>query len=405
MTPRHLLRVAATAALAAWLAGCGTPTLPLPPPPAVDPPRQGRSHQLIATIAATAPARDEALRRALAVDHGLREVGHFPLASIGVQCVVYEAADAAALAAALERLSRDARVDSVQRNQTFDVLESPGRGWRSLAYGAAAIGADRARRVATGRGVRVAVIDTGVDRRHPDLLGRIVDSANFVERGEAGFDDDAHGTAVAGVVAARNGLGVAPEAELVALKACWHPAPGAQAMCSSWTLARAVDHAMRSGAQVMNLSLSGPVDPLLTRLLVTAHGRGTTIVAAAADGDAGPGFPASLGQALAVVASDARGRVLPRAWGARSTLLAAPGVEVVTTVPRQGHALQSGSSLAAAHVSGVAALLLQHVPGLAPQQLAQIVAASARPAAADGAARIVDVCAALAQASGQPACR
>jgi subtilisin family serine protease len=173
-------------------------------------------------------------------------------------------------------------------------------------------------------------------------------------------------------------------------------------------LAKAVDHAIRSGAQVMNLSLAGPVDPLLTRLLVAAHGRGTTIVAAAADGAAGPGFPASLGHVLAVVASDARGQVVPRVWTARdvrSTLLAAPGVEVVTTVPRQGHALQSGSSLAAAHVSGVTALLLQHVPGLAPQQLAQIVAASARPAAADAAARIVDACAALAQASGKPACR
>jgi subtilisin family serine protease len=400
--PRHLLRVVALAALTTLFAGCGSLAPPPAGTPATDPPRQGRSHQLIVTLAATDPARDDALRRALAADHALREVGHFPLESIGVLCVVYEASDAPALAASLDRLARDARVESVQRNQSFGLLDAPDRGLRSLAYGAAAIGADRAQRIATGRGIRIAVVDTGVDRRHPDLQGRVTESANFVEHGEAGFDDDAHGTAVAGIVAARGGLGVAPEAALIALKACWHPAPGAQAVCSSWTLAKAVDHAIRSGAQVMNLSLAGPADPLLTRLLATAHRRGTTIVAAAADGAAGPGFPASLDHVLAVVASDARGLVAPRPWDARKTLLAAPGVEVVTTMPRQRHALQSGSSFAAAHVSGVAALLLQHAPGLTPEQVAQIVAASARPAA--GATGIVDVCAALARVPGAPAC-
>ena len=126
--------------------------------------------------------------------------------------------------------------------------------------------ADLAHRWATGKGVHVAVIDTGVETGHPDLLGQIGLTATFVEGGEQTFDQDHHGTAVAGVIAARadNGIGtfgIAPGVTLTALKACWPPTPGtAEALCSSWTLQRAVNTAIEARVQLLNLSLAGPPD-------------------------------------------------------------------------------------------------------------------------------------------------
>jgi subtilisin family serine protease len=402
------------AAVAAAFACAGCSGLVQPPQRVSqhDAPRQGRVHQLIVTLAGDAQAHWDTMRQGLAADYDMREAGAFPLASIRVQCVVYELSDEPTLEALLERLARDARVESVQRNQAFDAFEAPappGRGYRALAYGAAAIRADLAHRSSTGKGVRVAVVDTGVDRRHKGLRGRVAQSANFVEHGEISFDDDRHGTAVAGIIGAHDEqhatvLGIAPEAELIAIKACWHVAAGAKALCSSWTLAKAVDYAIDARAQVLNLSLAGPPDALLARLLTAAHGRGMTIVAATTDSSAGPGFPASLEAVLAVVASDVRDHVSTPAWPARRPLLAAPGVEVVSTVPRDGYELMSGSSFAAAHVSGVAALLLQHAPALGPAGVAQIMSTTARPTTEGAAAGIVDACAALTRLRGAGAC-
>lgn len=408
MTARRRLR---HAWLVAALAAAGCNTLAPQPPSAAAVPRQGGAHQLIVTLAAAAPEQRDTVRRALATDHAMRELGSFLLASIDVHCAVYELDDAAALARKLARLARDPRVESVQPNQPFEALQAAGEAYRGLAYGAAAIGADRAHRTSTGKGVRVALIDTGVDRRHHELQDRIVHWANFVERGEPSFDGDRHGTAVAGIIGARDGrrgpiLGIAPDAELLAIKACWPDGAGTHALCSSWTLAKAIDEAIGAGATVINMSLAGPSDPLLARLLGAAHRRGVSVVAAAADGPSGPGFPASLDTVLAVVASDALDRVPRRARAPRPAMLAAPGIEVVTLAPGDGYALMSGSSLAAAHVSGVIALLQQAAPGLGPSRAAALVQDTARRAADAGADApgIVDACAALARLRGAPAC-
>src|SRR5262249_1140597 len=162
---------------------------------------------------------------------------------------------------------------------------------------------------------------------------------NFVDGGEQTFAQDSHGTAVAGVIAARadNGVGIfgiAPEAEIIALKACWHRTPQAPgAFCSSWTLAKAVGSALQSGAHVLNFSLAGPPDPLLARLIAAAVQRHITIVAAILEeGERGPGFPASLETVSAIRTSDPRGHV-HRAVGKYAATLAAPGIDILTTAP------------------------------------------------------------------------
>src|SRR5262249_17905847 len=177
--------------------------------------------------------------------------------------------------------------ESVQVNQTFGGLaETHDDPYASLQYGAHAIRADLAHHLATGKGVRVAVVDTGADTTHPDLRQRIVRTATFVEGGDRTFAEDSHGTAVAGIIAADadNGIGIfgiAPAAEIMVARACWRRrATEPVALCSSWTLAKAVDFAITSDARVLNMSLGGPPDPLLARLITKAVERGVTVVAA-----------------------------------------------------------------------------------------------------------------------------
>jgi subtilisin family serine protease len=345
----------------------------------------------------------------LAQTYRLTQVGAFPLASIGVQCIAFQVPAERSLTEVLQQLAADPRVEAVQPNQSFQGLTTAYNDpYAHLQYGARAVRADLAHQVVTGRGVKVAVVDTGVAVDHPDLQGRILKSENFVEGGEHNFRQDHHGTAVAGVVAAdaNNAIGIfgiAPEAHLLALKACWQPTADPQrAFCSSWTLAKAIDVAIREGAQVLNLSLTGPADPLLTRLLTRAMERGTTIVAAAmATADHDLGFPASLETVIAVLASDTTGQLPTTATATkRMPVLAAPGMDILTTAPGSTYDFFSGSSLAAAHVSGIAALVLEQHPTLLPAQVYTLLYSTARPVPTAGLASqatigFVDACAAL----------
>ena len=381
-------------------------------------PQQLQDRQVIVTLASAPSEVQASMRRTLALGHGLRDAGAFPLLSIGVQCVVFQIPDGRSIEDVVDRLRRDPLVESVQANQVFEGLAFPHTDpYASLQYGAHAIHADLAHRWATGRGVRVAVVDTGVDTSHPDLRGRIVKTATFVEGGERTFSSDSHGTAVVGVIAAEadNGIGIfgiAPEAQIIVAKACWHRSRDTlEAVCSSWTLAKALDFAITEGTRILNLSLGGPPDTLLARLIGKAQDRGVIVVAAVMDrGSPVPGFPASVESVIAVVASDSRGLVHVPAGLVRPGILAAPGVDVITTAPRGTYDFLSGSSLAAAHVSGIAALLLERNPRLTAAEVRELLIRTARPLPEAGNAGprmvrgVVDACAAVARLVSTTAC-
>ena len=253
-------------------------------------------------------------------------------------------------------------------------------------------GCRKLHRIATGKGVKVAQVDTGVDWRHPDLAGRVASHRNFVD--DSPYVAEVHGTAVAGIIAARgnNGIGmvgVAPDATLLALRACWAETPAAQpAVCNSFTLAKALQYALGERAQVINLSLTGPRDRLLERLLEVAARRGVVVVGA--DDGATGGFPASDVHVIAVAAGPRNGS---------AAVLVAPGTGVLSTAPDGAWGYFSGASFATAHVSGVAAVLLERVPSLTPDRLRQALG----PPAGDPYATI-DPCAALTRLTGAPAC-
>jgi subtilisin family serine protease len=147
---------------------------------------------------------------------------------------------------------------------------------------------------------------------------------------------------------------------------------------------------------VLNMSLAGPPDFLLKRLLAAAAARDISIVAAASPGEQGLGFPASFEPAIAVVPSDSQGKVQEPAHAAARPLLGAPGIEVLTTAPDTTYDFQSGSSVAAAHVSGVIALLLQSSPKLRASEISALLLQSARRPDAPGIG-IVNACSALAR--------
>ena len=260
--------------------------------------------------------------------------------------------------------------------------------------------------MATGKGVRIGVVDTGIDVGHPDLKGRVVRAMTVLSGKRSSFTGDVHGTAGAGVIAARANndggiVGVAPDSRVVALKACWavEERPWS-AECDSYTLLQAIDVALEERVQVLNLSLSGPPDPALTLILEHALDKGITVVAAfdPEQGDLG-GFPASLPGAISVMEAPIEGHEGVHAGRPTGAALAAPGLDILTTIPRGAYDFHSGSSLAAAHVSGMVALLLERHPEMTPPEILERLRATSRSYSAEATGEtlwMADACAALA---------
>lgn len=336
----------------------------------------------------------------LAGEFKLRIVDGWPMPSLGVDCFVMELTEDAAVDRLVETLSHDPRVESIQRMNLFRVLAHDDPLF-PLQPTAKLWQLDEIHQLATGRNVRVAAIDSGVELDHPDLRGQISVARDFVD----GRDTvaETHGTAVAGIIAARadNGVGivgVAPQASLMALRACWQSSSdGEMALCSSFTLAKALQFALDRNANVINLSLGGPADRLLERLLNVALSRGTVIVAAVDSRVAGGGFPASLPGVLAVAADNAH--------DSTSTALLAPGRDIPATLPGKRWGVVSGSSFAAAQMSGLVALLLELAPNQKPHQIRETLALSEAVPSTSNRRTIVDACAAIARTTHACACR
>ncbi|HSW04326.1 S8 family serine peptidase [Aquabacterium sp.] len=320
---------------------------------------------------------------AVAREHRLQEVAAWPIVALGLHCAVLALPEGRPRDAVLQALAQDRRVRLAQPLQDFALLgDAPGRDgavaattaasattdsvasryndpYVSLQRGFAEIGALQAHRSSVGRDVPVAVVDTGLDSRHPDLQGRIAAQRDLVAAGAgvAPFDQDRHGTEVVGVIAAvaNNGqgiVGIAPQARVSVYKACWYASAvrDAVARCNSFTLAKALAMVLESDARIVNLSLGGPADPLLDLLLQQLLRQNRIVIAALPPSGRREGFPAAM---PGVIVVGSAGGTAPVAG-----VLMAPGRDVLTLVPGGRYDFASGSSIAAAHASGVAALLL-----------------------------------------------
>lgn len=360
------------------------------------------SDRILITLTPGSERQWRGLGSELAQLEGVRVLASWFVRSLGEQCLILQAPNAGTVERVAERLARHRRISGAAPVRRYRLLGVPAADpYLPLQVVVSTLQLEQAHRLATGRGVHVALIDTGLDLQHPDLLGRVTRVANFAAETAGKFPPDAHGTEVAGVLAATGGngiglVGVAPGAELWALRACWPETPGArEAVCDSYSLLQALDFAVAAGAQVINLSLAGPPDELLERVVREAIRRGIVVVAAA-EGDP-PSFPASVPGVVAVYAWTEARPIAADAPAVPAGALAAPGIDVLTTVPGGGYDFVSGSSFSAAQASGVAALLLERDPKLRPDQIATLLAASAveRSDAPAGAVRLLDAFAAV----------
>src|SRR5882757_185813 len=342
--------------------------------------------------------------RALEKEYGLREVNAWPIEPLHIHCAVLEIPSGADRGAVLAALSKDQRVKLTQPLQSFatrtDGYNDP---YIGLQRGFQQMDVADAHPWSRGEGVRVAIIDTGVDIQHPDLRGSIAGAANFVDADDAQFRRDRHGTEMAGVIAAvannREGIvGVAPNARLFIFKACWQASSDADAArCNSFTLARALTAAFDVHAQVVNLSLAGPDDPLVGDLIREGLRRGVLFVGAASAGSAAEGSLLHQPGIIEVASAETHSAI--------SNALYAPGQEILTLLPGGHYDFASGASIATAQVSGVVALMLaknSQLSAAAAYRLLRDTSSSSK--ADDGSDRRVDACAAVVTLVRQGAC-
>lgn len=418
--------------------------------------------EVLVTLATSAGApAAEPLARDLARRQRLRLLTMRPLALTGVLLVRYQIPDQRTVSAVITLLERDSRVLSAQPNYLYTLTQAetpqaetpqaetpqaaearkeapqaemsgtgaPGTGAAQPAttqgatpshgglaasqYGLERLRAGVAQVSAKGAGVLTAVIDSGVDGKHRELAGAVAQAIDVTQAGAGGAPADAHGTAIAGIIAARDQMsGVAPGAQLVAIRA-FAPAagktPGEKAAASSrgahgssLTVILALEAAAQAKARVVNMSFAGPRDPLLSKALAAAAGKGMILIAAVGnDGpEAPPAWPAADPNVIAVTATDASDQRVAVTSRGPHVAVAAPGADIIGPTPGNAYQFSTGSSMAAAHVTGAVALLLETNPALTPSEARKILTETAKdlgPAGrdADTGAGLVDAGAAV----------
>jgi subtilisin family serine protease len=337
-------------------------------------------------------------RRLARTPNGVRR-----LALINARVFRLRITDGAVVPRVVAVLERDPRVVFVQPNYLFGFAQAQeaaaavpaastaaadraAQPAESIQYAIAKLQVARAHKVARGERVLVAVIDSRIDAEHPELAGAIVKQIDVV--GDRDARPHLHGTAMAGAIVAKSRLtGIAPEARVVAVRAFTMTTAGS-ASSTSFDLSDAIDRAAAAGVRIMNLSFAGPADPLIATSLKAARDKGIVLVAAA--GNAGPMspplYPGADPNVIAVTATDADDNVYQGANRGKYIAVAAPGVDVFGPAPNASYETTTGTSVAAAHVSGVVALLLARKPLLTPHDVRRILTASAHALGGTGGA-------------------
>jgi len=371
--------------------------------------------RVLATIAVGTPAAMYTTAQALATANGLAVLEVSPLTLTNEGLVVFEILDGVSVATKVIALAADPRVTLAQPEIVYDTSQG-GSVSADLIYGPRMIEADTVRSVARGDGIRLGIIDTGIDDGNLSLHQKL---AEFADVTGTGWTPDVHGSLVAGIIGADSGngsgpQGVAPGAKLIGVKSCVaQSSRTAEATCWSSTLTRGMDAAVQRNVRIINMSVGGPDDRLLARTVDAAMKRGIVIVSAAGnDGPSGkPSYPAAFRGVIAVTAVDASANLYSRATRGVYVSLAAPGVDIVSTGPGGKSQAFSGTSAATAFVSGAVALLLQQQSNLSPPDLQNLLEQTAKPLGPtipnpEYGYGLVDVCQATAKLGKRtPVCR
>jgi len=246
-----------------------------------------------------------------------------------------------------------------------------GEGWTAPAIPAAKLDADPeipwgVKRVnaagawnfTEGAGVKVAVIDTGVDYNHPDLAANYKGGYNTIITTATPLDDHGHGTHVAGTIAAlRNAtgvVGVAPKAEIYGVKVLDKNGSGSYS-----NVMAGIEWAALNGMNVINMSLGGGgANAPMQKIMTAAYKAGVAIVCAAGNDSGAVNYPAKYAEAIAVSASDSADKLASFSSKGPELAVIAPGVNIYSTKLGGGYRSMSGTSMACPHVAGLAALAI-----------------------------------------------
>src|SRR5262245_9365427 len=290
----------------------------------------------------------------------------------------WQITDQRSVADVVRALEADTDVRAAQPNYRFTLQQTQARAADDYQYALAKLRLPEAHRLATGDSVLVAVIDSGVDTAHPELADVIAGSFDATDRLEP---PARHGTGIAGTIAAQALLtGAAPAARILAIRAFAPTGKGDEAVSTSLTVLKSIDWAVSNGARIINMSFAGPRDPELALAIAAAAKKGVVVVAAA--GNAGPKaaplYPAADPNVIAVTATDPDDKLFVRASRGLHIVVAAPGVDILAPAPSDSYQIMTGTSVAAAQVSGIVALLLEAKPDLTPQAVRKALLSSAR---------------------------
>ena len=343
-------------------------------------------NEFVAEIdSAMSPARADELART----HGLERIASqaFPLLGGGT-IGLFRIIDGRPADAVRREFAADTSVKSVQFNfryvlqdQRQDQKKPPIEG-DVAQYAVAQLRLPQAHTLARGMNVTIAVIDSGIDVKHPELANSVADTFDALGSKEG---PHLHGTGIAGAIVAHAKLmGSAPEARLLAIRAFGAGASGAES--TSYVILKALDYAVEHGAQIINMSFAGPKDILIERGVAATASRGIVMVAAA--GNAGakspPLYPAANPNVIAVSGIDAQEKLFAASNRGNYIAIAAPGVDIFLPAPDEKYQITSGTSFSAAYVSGVAALILERNPALKPNDVRAILEKTARDLGAPG---------------------
>jgi len=356
-----------------------------PPPPGETRFRRGEA------LVETAPGTPPAFVAQIARRHRLIEAEVVPIALLGASVRLWRIPDAREVAGVVRELGFEPALVGVQPNYLYAPQQEPPAAAAEPTpapappqYSLAKLRVDAIVEPAPAAPVRVAVIDTAIDDAHPDLNGAVEERFDAIG-GAAPPRSLEHGTSIAGAIAAHGRLkGVDPNVRILSARA--FDSEGAGAVSETLWLLKAIDWAARERARVVNMSFAGPPDPALHAILAAASAKGVTLVAAA--GNAGPKspplYPGADDAALAVTATDADDKLYRNANIGRYIAVAAPGVDVLLPAPQGAYALQTGTSVSAALVSGVVALLLERRPGASPSEVRKWLTQTAEPLGTGG---------------------
>lgn len=302
--------------------------------------------------------------RKLAARFGLDQLDDYPLPALGVHVYIFEAATDAQLRRVMPELQQQPDVQNVERMSLYrtEAVSVPSPvppalppGDRTDPLAPLQIIPGEALRdlhqLSTGEGVTIVVIDTGIDSDHEDLAGADLLTRDLVND-RPYVPPENHATAIAGLILAQPnavGLrGIAPDARVIVLRACWQEFELDAAFCNTFTLAKALSAALEADADIVNLSLTGPMDPLLSQLVARLVENNIIVVAANRDERDQGLFPSAL---PGIIAATSR-PLLARNPGP----VFAPGADVLSLLPADRYGLHDGSSISAAQVAGIASL-------------------------------------------------